>query len=223
MKGKILIADDESKMRLLVSDFLEDEGYEVLQAKDGEIALDLIYKNPDIQLIILDIMMPKVDGFEVAEEIKDLMSIPILMLTARTAEKDELRGFKLGIDDYIRKPFSPGVLVARVNALFTRVYGNSTVIEKGMLTFLLDNHTVLLNNEPLNFSQREFSLLYYLAENNGIILSREQIIYKVWGYDYQGTDRTIDTHMNRIRIKLGDASKYVMTVRGLGYKFEVIE
>lgn len=222
MKGKILIADDETRIRILVSDFLEEEGYEVISAKDGQEALDLFYKHKDCKLIILDVMMPFYDGFQVAKEIRPLTKTPILMLTARTAEADELKGFTLGVDDYVRKPFSPTILVARVNALFSRVYGDSQELVKGIINFNLAKHTVAIDGSPIELSQTEFQLLYYMAENEGIVLNRDQILYKVWGFDYEGTARTVDTHMNRLRNKLGPAMEYVKTVRGFGYKFEVI-
>lgn len=222
MKGKILIADDETRIRILISDFLEAEGYQVINAKDGQEALDLFYKHKDLKLIILDVMMPFYDGFEVLEEIRPLTTRPILMLTAKTAETDELKGFKLGVDDYVRKPFSPSILVARVNALFTRVYGNSQEITKGVISFFVDQHKVTIDDKTIEFSQTEFQLLYYMAENEGMVLSRDQILYKIWGFDYEGTERTVDTHMNRIRNKMGIASDYIKTVRGFGYKFEVI-
>lgn len=221
MNGKILIADDETRIRILVSDFLESEGYEVITAKDGQDALDKIYANKDLKLIILDVMMPFYDGFQIVEEVRPLIKAPILMLTARTAETDELKGFTLGVDDYVRKPFSPSILVARVNSLFTRVYGTSNEIRKGILTISLEHHHVSIHETPLDLSHTEFQLLCYLAENEGIALSRDQILYKVWGYDYEGTERTVDTHMNRLRNKLNDATNYIKTVRGFGYKFEV--
>lgn len=222
MKGKILIADDETRIRILVGDFLEAEGYQVISAKDGQEALDLYYEHTDCKLIILDVMMPYYDGFEIVEEIRPLTKTPILMLTARTAETDELRGFQLGVDDYVRKPFSPTILVARVNTLFSRVYGDSNEMEKGMVRFELDHHKVTIDHEPVDLSQTEYNLLHYMAENEGIVLSREQILYKVWGFDYEGTERTVDTHMNRLRNKLGKAMGYLKTVRGYGYQFEVI-
>lgn len=222
MKGKILIADDEPRIRILIVDFLEAEGYEVITAKDGQEALDQFYGNKDIKLIILDIMMPFYDGFQVLEEIRPLTDIPVLMLTAKTAETDELKGFKLGVDDYVRKPFSPSIIVARINALFTRVYGNSNKLTKGAIIFFIDEHKLLVNHEEIEFSQTEFQLLYYMAENEGMVLSRDRILYKIWGFDYEGTERTVDTHMNRIRKKLGIATDYIKTVRGYGYKFEVI-
>lgn len=221
MNGKILIADDESRIRILVSDFLEAEGYEVITANDGQEALDLFYENKDCKLIILDVMMPHYDGFEIVEEIRPLTKVPILMLTARTAETDEIRGFKLGVDDYVRKPFSPTVLVARVNTLFTRIYGDSQTMTKGLIEMALDRHVITVDGDTTELSQTEFQLLQYLAENEGIVLSREQILYKVWGFDYEGTERTVDTHMNRLRNKLGKATDYIQTVRGFGYRFEV--
>ncbi len=223
MKGKILIADDETRIRILVSDFLEAEGYEVIAAKDGQEALDLFYQHKDCKLIILDVMMPHYDGFEVAKELRPLTDTPILMLTAKTSDQDELQGFNLGVDDYIRKPFSPKILVARVNALFSRVYGNKASFEKGRLHIDVDQHLVFLDDTTIDLSQTEFQLLLYLVENEGIVLSRDQILYKVWGFDYDGTERTVDTHMNRLRKKLEQVTDYIQTVRGAGYRFEVIE
>ncbi len=221
MKSKILIADDETRIRVLVSDFLEAEGYEVITAANGQEALDLFYKHRDCKLIILDVMMPFYDGFEVAKELLPLTDAPILMLTAKTSDQDELRGFNLGIDDYIRKPFSPKILVARVNALFSRVYGNNTTLIKGRLHIDVDQRIVYLDDMAIDLSQTEFQLLLYLAENEGIVLSRDQILYKVWGFDYDGTQRTVDTHMNRLRKKLEKVTSYIQTVRGIGYRFEV--
>ena len=221
MKGKILIADDETRIRILVSDFLEAEGYNVVAAKDGQEALDLFYTHKDCKLIILDVMMPFYDGFQVVEEIRPLTDSPILMLTARATDNDEIKGFTLGVDDYIRKPFSPTILVARVNALFSRVYGNSETLEKGVICFLIKQNKITVDGQGVELSTTEYQLLYYLAENEGIVLSRDQILYKVWGFDYEGTARTVDTHMNRLRNKLGKAMEYIQTVRGMGYRFEV--
>ncbi|WP_342637121.1 response regulator transcription factor [Fusibacter bizertensis] len=221
MKGKILIADDETRIRILVSDFLEAEGYDVITAKDGQEALDLFYAHKDCKLIILDVMMPFYDGFQVVEEIRPLTDTPILMLTAKSTDQDELTGFKLGVDDYVRKPFSPTILVARVNALFSRVYGDYETLEKGIIHFLLKQKKITIENQDIELSHTEFQLLYYLAENEGIVLSRDQILYKVWGFNYEGTERTVDTHMNRLRNKLGKAMEYIQTVRGMGYRFEV--
>ncbi len=221
MKKKILIADDESRIRILVTDFLESEGYEVISASDGKQALDLFYENEDCKLMILDVMMPYYDGFQIVKEIRSLTKIPILMLTARTSDYDELQGFHLGVDDYIRKPFSPKILVARINALFDRTYGEYKLIEKGRLQIQISRHLVIIDHETINLSQTEFQLLLYLVENEGIVLSREQILYKVWGLDYDGTERTVDTHMNRLRNKLEQVSSYIQTIRGFGYRFEV--
>lgn len=220
MNGKILIADDENRIRILVRDFLEEAGYEVIEAKDGQEALDLFYDNRDTKLVILDVMMPFYDGFEVAEELKQQTKVPVLMLTARNAETDELKGFTIGVDDYVRKPFSPTILVARVNALFARVYGTGDEVEKGLIRLSLSGHSVSVGGAGISLSQREYELLHYLMENEGMVLSRDQILYKVWGYDYEGTARTVDTHMNRLRNKIGIAGTYIRTVRGFGYKFE---
>lgn len=221
MKGKILIADDEARIRILVRDFLEADGYTVITAKDGKEALAQFYRHQDCQLIILDVMMPFSDGFQVLEEIRPLTRVPVLMLTAKTSEIDELQGFHLGVDDYVRKPFSPTILVARINALFSRVYGSNQAFTKGRIHFQLDQHQITVDGNPVNLSRTEFQLLHYLAENEGIVLSREQLLYKVWGYDYEGTERTVDTHLNRLRNKLEGTKEYIQTVRSIGYKFEV--
>lgn len=223
MGKRILIADDESRMRILVSDFLKHEGYEIIEAKDGREALDLFIEEPSIHLVILDIMMPHMNGLEVCEEIRKVSHVPIIMLTAKTSERDELIGFNKGVDEYITKPFSPSILVARVNALIKRSYGEATFIEKGRLFIDSEQHEVRVLDEVIELSQTEYKLLFFLMENDNKVLSRDQILNYVWGYDYCGTDRTVDTHMNRLRTKLKEAGIYVKTIRGYGYKFEVTE
>lgn len=218
---KILIADDEPKMRILVGDFLKNEGYEVLEAANGEEALDIFYENKDIHLVILDVMMPKINGWEVCEEIRSLSPLPIIMLTAKNSEQDELTGFYKGSDEYVTKPFSPSILVARVKALLKRTYGDKTVCTYGHLKVDYDSHQCLWNDTIIHLSQTEFNLLDCLIQNKDNLLTREQLLNHVWGYDYEGSDRTVDSHMNRLRTKLGVASKYIHTVRGFGYKFEV--
>lgn len=221
MKHKILIADDEARMRILVSDFLNNEGYEVLEAADGEVAIDLFYESTDVHLVILDVMMPGMDGWDVCKEIRKSSQVPIIMLTAKNSEQDELTGFKHGSDEYITKPFRPAILVARVNALIKRTYGDQSATNYGCLTVDYNNHSVKANNQSIKLSQTEFKLLAYLIQNQDNLLSRDQLLNNVWGYDYEGTDRTVDSHMNRLRSKLLDAGDYIQTIRGFGYKFEV--
>lgn len=221
MKNKILVVDDEKRMRMLISDFLIDNGYDVIEAADGEDAIDVFFSDNDIKLIILDVMMPHLDGWQVCKEIRKSSDIPIIMLTAKVTEQDELTGFNKGIDDYIKKPFSPTVLVARVNSLFKRVYGNDKIIIKGKLTIDVNNHIITSHDKNVNLSNTEFKLLVYFVQNEGRMLSRENILTSVWGYDFEGTDRTVDTHINRLRDKLANTGEYIKTVRGFGYKFEV--
>ncbi|SHH33590.1 response regulator transcription factor [Clostridium grantii] len=223
MKKKILIADDEMRMRILISDFLINEGYEIIEASDGKEALEKFTNEPTIHLVILDIMMPYLTGWEVCEEIRKISKVPIIMLTAKNAENDELFGFKKGTDEYIKKPFSPSILVARVNALMDRTYGDSNLLIKDCLTIDTEKHIVKSQGDTIDLSITEYKLLLYMIDNENSVLSREQLISKVWGYDYDGTDRTVDTHINRLRIKLKESGDYVKTVRGYGYKFEVIK
>ena len=223
MKKKILIADDEMRMRILISDFLINEGYEIIEASDGKEALEKFTNEPTIHLVILDIMMPYLTGWEVCEEIRKISKVPIIMLTAKNAENDELFGFKKGTDEYIKKPFSPSILVARVNALMDRTYGDSNLLIKDFLTIDTEKHIVKSQGDTIDLSITEYKLLLYMIDNENSVLSREQLISKVWGYDYDGTDRTVDTHINRLRIKLKESGDYVKTVRGYGYKFEVIK
>ena len=222
-KIKILVADDESRMRKLLHDFLAKENYEVLEAADGEEALDIFYRNKDIACLILDVMMPKMDGWQVCREIRENYKTPIIMLTAKSEESDELLGFELGVDEYISKPFSPRILVARVEALLRRsnVLGaNAEPMEVGGIVIDKDAHQVTIHGEPVELSFKEFELLSYFVENQGIALSREKILNGVWDYDYFGDARTIDTHVKKLRSKLKDKAEYIQTVWGLGYKFE---
>lgn len=221
MPYKILIADDEPRIRILVGDFLKAEGHQVIEAADGDQAIDLFYEDPSVHLLILDVMMPGTNGFEVLEEIRKVNKVPVIMLTAKNAEQDELKGFNTGADEYVTKPFRPSILMARVNALLTRVYGNMDAVDYGCLTIDDGQHSVKVSGQSLQLSQTEFKLLQYLVSNRDNALSRDQILDNVWGFDYYGTARTVDTHMNRLRIKLGDAGDYIKTIRGYGYKFEV--
>lgn len=218
---KILIADDEARMRKLVRDFLTRAGYEVLEAADGEEAVDLFYSNKDIVLLILDVMMPRLDGYGVTKEIRKVSRVPIIMLTAKSEEQDELQGFELGVDDYVRKPFSPKVLVARVEALLGRGNaGASERLEAAGIVIDKTAHQVTIDDRPVELSAKEFDLLSYFIENNGRALSREQILNSVWNYDYYGDARTIDTHVKKLRSKMGDKGELIKTIWGLGYKFE---
>lgn len=220
----ILIVDDETRIRVLVKDFLESENHHVFEADNGLDAIEVIQTTPSLHLVILDVMMPGCSGWEVMETIRPDIRIPVLMLTAKTSEHDELTGFRLGVDDYIKKPFSPTLLLARVNALLQRAYGVLGVLNKGILSIDYSSHHITINiSTPISvqLSQTEFELLTTLIENENQVLTRDQLLMKVWGYDYDGTERTVDTHMNRLRIKLGSAGNYIQTVRGYGYKFEV--
>ena len=220
---KILVVDDESRMRKLVKDFLTREGYTVIEAGDGMEAMDIFYEVKDIALVILDVMMPKMDGWQVCREIRESSKVPIIMLTARSEERDELQGFELGVDEYISKPFSPKILVARVNAILRRTLGSSggDVVEAGGIVIDKAAHIVKIDGEPVELSYKEFELLAYFVENQGIALSREKILNNVWNYDYFGDARTIDTHVKKLRSKLGDKGEYIRTIWGMGYKFEV--
>ena len=220
---KILVVDDESRMRKLVRDFLERAGFQVLEAGDGMEALDLFYEDQGISLIILDVMMPKMDGWEVCREIRKESKVPIIMLTARGEERDELNGFELGVDEYISKPFSPKILVARVNALLRRTSGlyMDQTIAAGGIEIDKAAHIVKIDGNMIDLSFKEFELLTYFIENQGIALSREKILNNVWNYDYFGDARTIDTHVKKLRNKLGDKGEYIRTIWGMGYKFEV--
>ena len=222
-KTKILVVDDESRMRKLVKDFLVRQGYTVLEAADGMEARDYFYADKDIALVILDVMMPKMDGWQVCREIRMHSKVPIIMLTARSEERDELQGFDLGVDEYISKPFSPKILVARVEAILRRTQGSGNTDEISAGGIVVDKaaHTVMSDGSPVDLSFKEFELLTYFIENQGIALSREKILNNVWNYDYFGDARTIDTHVKKLRNKLGDKGEYIKTIWGMGYKFEV--
>lgn len=221
-KLKILVVDDESRMRKLVRDFLTNAGYEVLEAEDGRCAVDLFFEQQDIALIVLDVMMPRMDGWQVCREIRNYSKVPIIMLTARGDERDELQGFGLGVDEYIAKPFSPKILVARIEAILRRTNQMSAddVIKVGGIEINKAAHMVQINGNSVDLSYKEFELLTYFAENQGIALSREKILNSVWNYDYFGDARTIDTHVKKLRSKLGDKGEMIKTIWGLGYKFE---
>ena len=220
---KILVVDDESRMRKLVKDFLTKKGFTVIEAGDGEEAVDKFFEVKDIALIILDVMMPKMDGWQVCREIRQYSKVPIIMLTAKSDEKDELQGFDLGVDEYITKPFSPKILVARVEAILRRsnVLAADDTMEAGGIELNKAAHEVLIDGKSVELSYKEFELLTYFMENQGIALSREKILNSVWNYDYFGDARTIDTHVKKLRSKLGDCGKYIHTIWGMGYKFEV--
>lgn len=222
-KLKILVVDDESRMRKLVKDFLVKKDFVVLEAGDGAEAVDTFFENKDIALIILDVMMPKMDGWEVCREIRQYSKVPIIMLTARGDERDELLGFELGVDEYISKPFSPKILVARVEAILRRTNQSSQEEALNIGGILLDKaaHQVTVDGKSVELSYKEFELLTYFMENQGIALSREKILNSVWNYDYFGDARTIDTHVKKLRSKMGEKGEYIKTVWGMGYKFEV--
>ena len=219
---KILVVDDEARMRKLVKDFLTIKGYQVIEAGDGEEAVEIFFQQKDIALILLDVMMPKMDGWEVLKTIRLHSKVPIIMLTARGEERDELQGFDLGVDEYIFKPFSPKILVARVEAILRRsnhVVGE--VMNVGGIEINKAAHQVTIDGKPIELSYKEFELLTYFVENQGIALSREKILNNVWNYDYFGDARTIDTHVKKLRSKLGEKGDYIKTIWGMGYKFEV--
>ena len=219
---KILVVDDEARMRKLVKDFLTIKGYQVIEAGDGEEAVEIFFQQKDIALILLDVMMPKMDGWEVLKTIRLHSKVPIIMLTARGEERDELQGFDLGVDEYISKLFSPKILVARVEALLrrsNRVVGE--VMNVGGIEINKAAHQVTIDGKPIELSYKEFELLTYFVENQGIALSREKILNNVWNYDYFGDARTIDTHVKKLRSKLGEKGDYIKTIWGMGYKFEV--
>ena len=223
-RKKILVVDDESRMRKLLKDFLAKSGYEVLEAEDGEQAVDKFIAEKDIALIILDVMMPKMDGWQVCREIRKDSKVPIIMLTAKASEADELKGFELGVDEYISKPFSPKILVARAEAVLRRSNAAvpGEVIAAGNISIDKAAHQVTVDGQPIELSYKEFELLTYFAENQGIALSREKILNHVWNYDYFGDARTIDTHVKKLRSKLGKTGgEYIKTIWGMGYKFEV--
>jgi len=219
---KILVVDDEGRMRKLVKDFLAVKGFRVIEAENGEEAVDLFFEHKDIALILLDIMMPKMDGWEVCKTIRQYSQVPIIMLTARGEERDELQGFKLGVDEYISKPFSPKILVARVEAILRRTKAAAgDVTEVGGIQIDKAAHQVTVDGSPIELSYKEFELLSYFVENQGLALSREKILNHVWNYDYFGDARTIDTHVKKLRSKMGTKGDYIKTIWGMGYKFEV--
>lgn len=222
-KLKILVVDDESRMRKLVRDFLVKSNYEVLEAEDGAAALDIFFETDGIGLVILDVMMPKMDGWQVCKEIRAYSKVPIIMLTAKSDERDELLGFELGVDEYISKPFSPKILVARVEAILRRTSQVSadTLLEAGGIRIDKAAHSVTVDGQPIELSYKEFELLSYFMENKGIALSREKILNSVWNYDYFGDARTIDTHVKKLRSKMGEKGDLIKTIWGMGYKFEV--
>ena len=221
-KLKILVVDDETRMRILVKDFLVKAGFDVIEAEDGCKALDLFYEDKDIALIVLDVMMPKMDGWEVCKEIRESSKVPIIMLTARGDERDELQGFQLGVDEYISKPFSPKILVARIEAILrrSRKLPGEDCVEAGGILIDKTAHEVRSDGELIELSYKEFELLTYFVENKGIALSREKILNNVWNYDYFGDARTIDTHVKKLRSKLGDKGDMIKTIWGMGYKLE---
>ena len=219
---KVLMVDDEARMRKLVKDFLAIKGYKVIEAEDGEQAVDIFFKEKDIGLVILDVMMPKMDGWEVCRTLRRYSQVPIIMLTARSEERDELLGFELGVDEYISKPFSPKILVARIEAILRR--GNARtgeILEAAGIRVDKDAHEASVDGQPVDLSNKEFELLTYFMENQGMALSREKILNNVWNYDYFGDARTIDTHVKKLRSKLGEKGELIKTIWGMGYKFEV--
>lgn len=221
-KLKVLVVDDESRMRKLVKDFLVKENFEVLEAGDGEEALDVFFQEKDIALILLDVMMPKMDGWQVCKEIRNYSKVPIIMLTAKGDERDELQGFELGVDEYISKPFSPKILVARVEAILRRSNPmmSEDILSAGGIDLNRSAHQVTIDGKNIELSYKEFELLAYFMENQGIALSREKILNNVWNYDYFGDARTIDTHVKKLRNKLGEKGDMIKTIWGMGYKFE---
>ena len=219
----ILVVDDESRMRKLLRDFLTVKGYQILEAEDGEKAIEVFEENRNkIKLILLDVMMPKLDGWSVLRKIRQESNLPVIMLTARGEEQDELFGFELGVDEYISKPFSPKILVARVEAILKRVYGDTKQLKDyDGIVIDQEGRTVKVDGKPIDLSLREYELLKYLLDNENIALSRDKILNNVWNYDYYGDSRTIDSHIKKIRHKLGKKGKYIETVIGIGYKFEI--
>ena len=220
---KILVVDDESRMRKLVKDFLTKKGFTVIEAGDGEEAVDKFFEEKDIALIILDVMMPKMDGWQVCREIRQYSKVPIIMLTAKSDEKDELQGFDLGVDEYITKPFSPKILVARVEAILRRsnVLAADDTMEAGGIELNKAAHEVLIDGKSVELSYKEFELLAYFMSNQGVALSRERILNNVWNYDYFGDARTIDTHVKKLRSKMGEKGDYIKTIWGMGYKLDI--
>ncbi|MCC8023702.1 MAG: response regulator transcription factor [Clostridium sp.] len=221
---KILVVDDEARMRKLVKDFLTNKGFAVIEAGDGEEAVDLFFAQKDISLVLLDVMMPKMDGWEVLKTIRKYSQVPVIMLTARSEERDELQGFSLGVDEYISKPFSPKILVARVDAILRRTnLSSGESLSVGGICIDKAAHQVTIDGKEVELSYKEFELLSYFVENQGIALSREKILNNVWNYDYFGDARTIDTHVKKLRSKMGEKGELIKTIWGMGYKFEVNE
>ena len=220
---KILVVDDESRMRKLVRDFLVKSGYDVLEAGDGEEALDIFFKEKEIALVVLDVMMPKMDGWPGGREIRAYSKVPIIMLTARADEQDELQGFQMGVDEYVTKPFSPKILVARIEAILrrTKQMSDEEVLSCGGIQLDKAAHQVHIDGNPVELSYKEFELLAYFLENRGIALSRERILNNVWNYDYFGDARTIDTHVKKLRSKMGEKGELIKTIWGMGYKLDV--
>ena len=219
---KVMIVDDEERIRKIVRDFLEKEHFAVLEAADGGQAMELFYGNPDVALILLDVMMPNMDGWQVCREIRETSQVPIIMLTARADERDELKGFEIGVDEYIAKPFSPKVLMARVTAILRRTAAMpEEALTCGEIKLDRTAHEVTVDGGRVDLSYKEFELLAYFMENQGVALSRETILNQVWNYDYYGDARTIDTHVKKLRNKLGSCSEYIQTIWGMGYKFDV--
>lgn len=220
---KILVVDDEVRMRTLIRDFLAKKGYTVLEAGDGVEALDLFFAEKNIALVILDVMMPNMDGWQTCKELRAYSKVPIIMLTAKGEEQDELQGFEMGVDEYITKPFSPKILVARVEALLRRSYGDvdEQILEAGGIRIDMSAHSVTIDGELIELSYKEFELLSYFIENKGIALSREKILNNVWNYDYFGDARTIDTHVKKLRSKMGSKGDMIKTIWGMGYKLSV--
>ena len=220
---KVLMVDDESRMRKLVSDFLTRKGYQVIEAGDGEEAIDKFYEDKNISLVILDVMMPKMNGWDTCRQIRKNSNVPIIMLTAKSDEASELNGFDCGADEYISKPFSPKILTARVDALIRRSYSidSSEMIDVGGIVINKAAHIVKINDEEIELSFKEFELLTYFINNQGVALSRERILNNVWNYDYFGDARTIDTHVKKLRSKMGEQGNYIKTIWGMGYKFDV--
>ena len=219
---KILVVDDETRMRKLVGDFLKKSGYQVLEAADGSAALDIFFEQNDVSLVILDVMMPKMDGWQVCKEIRQYSKVPIIMLTAKSEESDELLGFELGVDEYITKPFSPKILVARAEAILRRTISSEpeAVLSAGGIHIDKSAHSVTIDGTPIELSYKEFELLTYFMENRGFALSREKILNSVWNYDYYGDARTIDTHVKKLRSKMGEKGDLIKTIWGMGYKLE---
>ena len=219
-KKKVLVVDDENKMRKLIGDYLVANHYDVIEAKDGEEALSKFYNNKDIAIILLDVMMPKIDGWETLETIRKDSKVPVIMLTAKSEEEDELHGFRSGADDYVQKPFSPQILMARIKSILNRNDSATQEIESDGIRINKVEHQVYIDGEPIELSFKEFELLEYLLENKGVALSREKILNNVWNFDYYGDARTIDTHIKKLRSKLGTKGDYIKTIWGMGYKYK---